>query len=119
MSKLIQTTDGSFVLSSEIVEVTKRRREKCDIKTRQKTSHKVDEYATRLASVIEYNSGMAIPAQPGYSIIFVYEPKDKQAELEKHFLPVVGWSTSPSTSDYSFLFESVPIIPGIYELSSD
>jgi len=74
MAKFIETKDGSFVISSEIAEIQKRGQKGCSITTKSGNHYSVAWSANNLAVEIERGSGYAMPAQPGYFVIYAAPP---------------------------------------------
>ena len=108
MSKFIETEDGTFVLSSEIVRVRNHGYLVCTITTRSGESIRTQRYVTHVA---EFNNGSVIPAHPGYSVIRAIFSKDGEWQYE--LFPVVGWSKLQIDDDaVDVLFRSAPIVAG-------
>lgn len=64
MSKFIETEDGSFVLSSEIVRVCNHGHLVCTITTRSGESYSVGHDSSYVTYVAEFDNGSVIPAHP-------------------------------------------------------
>ncbi len=110
MSKFAETKDGSFVLSSEIVSVRNAGEFECMITTRRGDSHSVAGSAFYIAEEAQFDNGLAIPAQPGYSVVRTIFSEERQ-KRECEVFPVVGWFRLPADNrDIDKLFKSIPIV---------
>ena len=91
MSKFIETDDGSFVLSSEIVRVRNRGDLVCTITTKSGELYSVGHNSSYVTHVAEFNNGSVVPAHPGYSVIRA-TLSEESGEWQYELFPVVGWS---------------------------
>ncbi|HUI21445.1 MAG TPA: hypothetical protein VLZ74_10445 [Methylocella sp.] len=111
MSKFIETEDGSYVLSSEIVRVRNHGDLACTVTTRSGESYAVGQDASYVTQVAEFD-GSVIPAHRGYSVIRATLSEDGEWQYE--LFPVVGWSKLPIDDDaHDELFRSKPIVAGV------
>jgi hypothetical protein len=114
MTKMVVTKDGFFVLRSEITSIRKhvKKSNECEILTKHGKSYVVEQGAKELANEIEFEEE-AIPAEPGYFVLFMDEPSRRLKDFQK--VPVVGWmkfrptgkAFAPDVSAFS-----LPILPG-------
>ena len=113
MSKFIETEDGTFVLSSEIVRVRNHGYLVCTITTRSGESYAVGHDSSHVTHVAEFNNGSVIPAHPGYFVICATR---SNGEWQYELFPVVGWSKLQIDDDaVDVLFRSAPIVAGEVE----
>ena len=115
MSKFIETEDGTFVLSSEIVRVRNHGYLVCTITTRSGEFYPVGHDLSHVTHVAEFNNGSVIPAHPGYSVIRA-TLSEEDGEWQYEQFPVVGWSKLQIDDDaFDVLFRSAPIVAGVVE----
>jgi hypothetical protein len=127
MVKYIKTKEGTLVLSTEIVEVKKRGKKRCMITTKRRQVFTVHRRAKDLSLDLECASSFAIPAQPGFFVIYATPPLDDDDDWDVRLMPVVGWSSDQTSTDQGllspnvdrFLFESAPIVSRIEKLATD
>lgn len=113
MTKFIHAVDGSYILSSEIVEIKKAGKDNCTIETKQGKTHIVKNYALGVVADIEANTRMIIPAQPGYSVTFL-RPSGSHGEGETVSAPVVAFSITTKHQSV-FPVEVEPIVAGGFD----
>ena len=111
--KFIKTTDGSFVLSSEIAEVRIVGPKACLITTKSGEHYSVAWSANNLAVDIERGSGHPMPAQPGYFVIYAAPPATTDGDWQTFRRPVVGWLVIEDPDD-GYVFESLPILASVH-----
>ena len=113
MSKFIETEDGTFVLSSEIVRVRNHGYLVRTITTRSGESYAVGHDLSHVTHVAEFNNGSVMPAHPGY---FVICATFSEGEWQYEQFPVVGWSKLQIDDDaVDVLFRSALIVAGEVE----
>jgi hypothetical protein len=117
MPKFVRTKDGALVLSSEIVEIRRRKDSVCKIITKSGESHLVADDSYFVAYLAEFYSSTTIPAHPGYSVIHAFQAEDGDDRWECLLLPVVGWSILPVDDDIycGRRLISVPLVAGDLE----
>ena len=113
MSSFIETNNGSFVASTDIVEVRKGGGKKTIVKTKHDEAYIIGVRAKELISKLEIESGPVIPAEAGYSVAFLCKEEGDE-EWRVTLSPVVGWSRI-ETKERIYVFESLPVIAGRIE----
>jgi hypothetical protein len=113
MSSFIKTDEGLFILSSEIVEVRKRGSGRSVVKTKGDKVHIVSERPKVLVQKLEADSGLVIPAEPGYFVAGLSQAEETK-EYSVRLFAVVGWSRVENKR-FKSLFESLPIVAGLTE----
>jgi hypothetical protein len=119
MTKFIQTVDGLHVLPKEISSLQKCADNKTVIKTRDGKRHAVEGMLLEdLKSIIDDERAKIIPAAPGYSVAFLLWPTRKSKKWRTVVFPVVGWRLAESSCDVGQIYESVPVIAGVHDIST-
>jgi hypothetical protein len=113
MTKFIETTNGSFVLSSEITELRSTGQKECAIKTRSGDLHFTAWCAPILARELERGSGHTMHAQPGYFVIYAASPEKAGGDWQTFRSPVVGWIVIEDPFHVGSIFGSLPIVPSV------
>lgn len=112
MSKFVETKDGAFVLSSDVVKVQEDGEYNCTITTSSRQVYSVDEQADELVQDITSEFVCVIPAEPGYFVVEAISGTKKGDAWKPWFIPVVGWSPVSNADEFECLYESSPIIAG-------
>jgi hypothetical protein len=117
MADFIETVEGAYILSSEIVEIKETGPDHCTISTRQGGVYKVECNGERLKNDIERKSSLVIAAQPGYSVAYLTGEMDEKGGWKKYKLPVIGWHFDPNGSVQGFPYDAMPVVAGSVPLS--
>jgi hypothetical protein len=109
----IETTDGSFVLSSEVTEIRKVGKKRCSIATKSGDHYSVSASASNLAIDIERRSVIVIAAHAGYFMLYATPPVTADGDWQAFRVSVVGWSVIETPDDGGSCFDSLPILASV------